>query len=131
MKTLKRYSPTVIFHWTHCTSRDVYRGSQVVVLLLDQLLEILLNGVTSNVWLLNWECSIVEKFFRNHLKPIRLFYSAYLFSKSTNSIFKILIDCWLLRDDFENRLLKNYSIKMTKNVVKICLKPILKIIPQN
>ena len=37
-------------------------------------------------------------------------YGAYLFSKSANSIFKILIDiCPFKRDDFENRFFKNYS----------------------
>ena len=39
--------------------------------------------------------------FRIHLRPIRR-YSAYLFSKSANSIFKILINCLVWRDNFEN-----------------------------
>ena len=57
--------------------------------------------------------------FRNHLRPMRGFYGAYLFSKSANSNFKILIDCSFLRDDFENRFLKNYLISTTKNVGNI------------
>ena len=31
--------------------------------------------------------------------------------------FKIIIDCSFMRDDFENRFLKNYSSTTTKNVV--------------
>ena len=37
--------------------------------------------------------------FRNHLRPMRGFYGAYLFNKSANSIFKILIDCPLWSDN--------------------------------
>ena len=44
----------------------------------------------------------IEIFLEFNLRPIRHFYVVYLFSKSVNSIFKILIDS-LLRDDFENR----------------------------
>ena len=76
-----------------------------------------LKGVTGNVWWLKWECSIVEKFVRNHLRPIRRFYGAYLLSKSANS--NIRIDCSFWRDDFENRFIKKYSITTTKNVEKI------------
>ena len=65
---------------------------------------------------------VVETFFRNHLRPIRSFYGAYLFSKSANSIFKILIDCSFSGDDFKKRYSTNYSITTTKNVVKFCTK---------
>ena len=64
-------------------------------------------------------CSIIENFFRIHLRPIRRFYGAYLFSKSANAIFKILIDCPFWRDDFENRFFFNYSMTTRKNVTKI------------
>ena len=57
-----------------------------------------LKGVTGNVWWLNWDWSIIETFFRIHLRPIRRLYGAYLFSKSANAIFKILIDRPLWRD---------------------------------
>ena len=33
------------------------------------------------------------KLVRVHLKPMRRFYGAYLFNKSANSIFNILLDC--------------------------------------
>ena len=65
-----------------------------------------------------FDLRILELFFRIHLRPIRRFYGAYLFSKSANSIFKILIDCPFWRDDFENRFIKNYSIRTMKNVTK-------------
>ena len=58
--------------------------------------------------------SIVEKFFRYHFRPMRRFYGAYLFSKSANSILKILVVSSFLRDDFENRFLKNYLITQRK-----------------
>ena len=64
----------------------------------------LLKGVTGNVWFLNWDCSIIETYFRIHLRPIRRFYGAYLFRKSANSIFKILNYCPFWRDDFVNLL---------------------------
>ena len=44
---------------------------------------------------------------------MRRFHGAYLFSKSTNVKFKILIDCSVWRNDFEIRFYKNYS-KTTK-----------------
>ena len=66
---------------------------------------------------------------------MRLFYSAYLLSKSVNSIFKIFKDCSFLMDDliydrmddlmddlmddFENLFLKNYSLTATESVVHI------------
>ena len=37
------------------------------------------------------------------------FYRAYLFSKSANSIFKILIDCPFWRDYFENHFFKVFN----------------------
>ena len=55
----------------------------------------------------------------NWMSFLRRFYSAYLFSKSANAIFIILMDCSFSIDDFENRFLKNYSITTTTNVVKI------------
>ena len=58
-----------------------------------------------------------EEIFKNHLTPMKRFYSAYLFSKSANLIFKILID--FLRDEFENRFQKKYSKTTTKNEIKI------------
>ena len=72
------------------------------------------------------QCMVVELimqywmsiFFRINLRPIRRFYGAYFFSKSANSIFKILIDCPFWKDDFENRFL-NHSMTTTKNVTKI------------
>jgi len=42
------------------------------------------------------ELSIVENFFGIHLRPMRRFYGAYMFSKSANSIFKTFIDCSFL-----------------------------------
>ena len=65
--------------------------------------------------LLKKECFIVEKFYRNHLRPIRRFYSAHLFSKSTNSIFTILIDFWgmILRIGFK-KLFNNDQEKCNK-----------------
>jgi len=63
-------------------------------------------------------CSITEKFFRIHLRPMRLVYGAYLYSKSANSIYKILIDCPFWRDDFENWFYLNYSITPTIKVTK-------------
>ena len=39
--------------------------------------------------------------------------------KSKNPTLKILIDCSVLRNDFENRVLKSYSNTTTKNKVKI------------
>ena len=49
---------------------------------------------------------------------MKRFYGAYLFSKSANVIFKILLDGSFLRDDFENWFLKNYSITAAKNGVQ-------------
>ena len=68
-----------------------------------------LKVVTGNVWWLKWECIIVEKFVRNHLRPIRRFYGAYLLRKSANSNYNILMDCSYLRDDFGNRLKKIFN----------------------
>ena len=58
-------------------------------------------------------------FLRNHLRPMRRFYGAYLLSKTANSIFKNSHRSFFFKDDFENRFLKIYSITTTKNVVKI------------
>ena len=44
------------------------------------------------------------------LSLMRRFYGAYLFSKSANSIFKILKDFLFRKNDFENRFFKNYII---------------------
>ena len=49
-----------------------------------------LKRVTGNVWWLNWICSIVEKFFRIHLRHIKRFYDVYLLSMSAKSMFKIM-----------------------------------------
>ena len=52
-------------------------------------------------------CIVFGSFFAfiysrvNHLRHIR-FYGKYLFRKSANSIFQILIDCLFLINDFEN-----------------------------
>ena len=43
---------------------------------------------------------LCTEIFRIHLKR---FYGAYLFSKSANAIFKVLIDCLFRWDDFDNR----------------------------
>ena len=64
---------------------------------------------------MSWECSVVEKFFRIHLRHIRRLHNAYFVSKSENSIFKILIDWSFWRDDFENQF---KIITTTKNVTK-------------
>ena len=53
------------------------------------------------------------------MRPIIRFNGAYLFSKSENSVFKILLHCPFWRDDFENRFFLIYSITTTKNVTKI------------
>ena len=45
---------------------------------------------------------INEKFCRVHLRHVRRFYAAFLFSKRVNAIYKIFIDCSFWRDDFEN-----------------------------
>ena len=45
---------------------------------------------------------IMGTFFRNPQRPMRRFNGAYLFCKSANSIFKIIIVCSYLRDGFEN-----------------------------
>ena len=50
--------------------------------------------------------SNVLNFLGKNLRPMRRFYGAYLLNKSAILIFKILIDCSFLRDDFENRFLK-------------------------
>ena len=42
-----------------------------------------------------------------------------VYSVHVSSIFKILIDCSLFRNDFQNRFLTNNSITATKNVLKI------------
>ena len=42
----------------------------------------------------------------NPLRPMRLLHGAYLFSKSANLIFKIIIDCSFLREDLKNRVKK-------------------------
>ena len=54
------------------------------------------------------ECSLVKIFFRIHLRPVRRFYGAYLFNKSANSIFKILLQCpfWRKWRDFKNWFFK-------------------------
>ena len=80
--------------------------------------DITLKGVTGNVWTITRDCSIIENFFRLHLRPMRCFYDGYFFSKSANAIFKILIDCPFCRDDFENRFYLNYSMTTKKNVIK-------------
>ena len=46
--------------------------------------------MTGNVWWLNWDCSIVDKFFRIHLRHIKLFYDVYLLSLISKSTFKII-----------------------------------------
>ena len=51
-------------------------------------------GNMKDVWQFFWDI------FGIHLRPLRRFWGAYLFSKSANSIFKILIDCSFWRDDF-------------------------------
>ena len=51
---------------------------------------------------------MVETVLRFHLRHMRRIYP-YLFSKSANSIVKILINCSFWKDDFENRFLTNYS----------------------
>ena len=38
----------------------------------------------------SWEWSLLRKFFQISLRPMRRFYGVQLFSKSANSIFKIL-----------------------------------------
>ena len=55
------------------------------------------------VWLLNRECSIVEKFFRIHLRHIKRFNDVELMSLSANSTFKTIH----LRESIERRLQKN------------------------
>ncbi len=50
---------------------------------------------------------------------MRRFYGAYLFSESANSTFKNLLDCSFRRDEFQNLLMKNYSITTTKNLTKL------------
>ena len=91
-------------------------------LCMEGHLKFRLKGVTGNVWYLNWECSIVETFFKIPLRLMRCFYGAYLFSERANSIFETLIDCsfWRARrDDFENRFFFNSSRTTTKNVTSI------------
>ena len=90
----------------HCITKDVHT-SEITFFALHPwfILGIsckfisLLKGVTGNVWKLNWDSSIIEKFSRIHLRSIKRFYGKYLFSKSENWLFKILIDClfWRLR----------------------------------
>ena len=79
-----------------------------------------LKVVTGNVWWLKWECSIVEKFVRNHLRPIRRFYGTDICSAWAQ--IQSLISSWIVHIkgfDFENRFIKKYSITTTKNVEKI------------
>ena len=59
-----------------------------------------------------------ENFERIHLRPIRRFYGAYLFNKSSNAIFEILIDCSFWSGDFENQFYFNHSMTTTKDVAK-------------
>ena len=61
-------------------------------------------GVTGNMYG-SWTktvCRIVEIFFGNHLRPMRRFNGAYLFSKSKTFIFKILVDCSFFKKLFNN-----------------------------
>ena len=52
-----------------------------------------LKWVFGFTWKLGWDCSIKETFFRNHLRPIRHFYSVLLLSSSMiKSIIKFLLD---------------------------------------
>ena len=52
-----------------------------------------LKWVFGFTWKLGWDCSIKETFFRNHLRPIRHFYSVLLLSSSMiKSILKFLLD---------------------------------------
>ena len=46
-----------------------------------------------------------EKFLSNHLIAMKRFYGEYLFSKSANSILKILMDCSFLRNNHIANLL--------------------------
>ena len=57
--------------------------------------------------------------FQDSFETYQTFYGAYLFSKSANSIFKILLHCPFWRNDFEKWFFKNYLITTTKNVTKI------------
>ena len=49
-----------------------------------------LKGVTGNLWRLNRICSIVDKYFRIHLRHIKLYYDVYLLSLIAKSTFKII-----------------------------------------
>ena len=61
------------------------------------------------------ECdSIVEKFFRIHIRPMRRFYGAFMFSKNLQ---RTQI-CLFWSNDVENRFLKNHSLTTMKNVKK-------------
>ena len=51
------------------------------------------KGSDGNVWWLNWECSIVDNFFRIHLRLIKRFFAVYLLSLSVKSPFKIMNLC--------------------------------------
>ena len=44
-----------------------------------------LKGGTGLPWLLSWKCSVVEKNFIIHLKPMRHYYSEQFLNKSVNS----------------------------------------------
>ena len=58
-----------------------------------------IKGTVIGHWVISDDCSFLEKYFRIYLRPFRHFYDAYFFSKSAKSIFKILIDCSLWRDE--------------------------------
>ena len=65
------------------------------------LVNLFLKGVTGNVWWLNWDCSIVEIFFRIHLRHIKPFKDLYLLSLSAKSTFKIInLGSYVLRISF-------------------------------
>ena len=51
-----------------------------------------LKGGTGLPWLLSWKCSVVEKNFIIHLKPMRHYYSEQFLNKSVNS--RIRLTCW-------------------------------------
>ena len=60
----------------------------------------------------------ITRFYSAYLRTITRFYSVYLFSKSANSIIKILIDCIFWVDDFENQFYEKYSKTTKKNAAK-------------
>ena len=58
------------------------------------------KGVTGNLWLLNWECSIVENFFRTNLRHMKSFNDVKLLSLSAKWTFKIIrLGGYVLRID--------------------------------